>query len=357
MSQASTIEWTDATWNPVRGCTKVSPGCKHCYAETFAERWRGVKGHPYEQGFDLRLVPEKLAEPLTWRKPRRVFVNSMSDLFHEDVPDSFIMRVWLTMARTPQHTYQVLTKRAERMSAWVKRWCDVAETDNEPKMARGPAAVRAAHKSGRARMFAEVLDAMGEPPPGCAFPTYDWMEGPRWLPGVLPNVWLGVSVEGSQYLTRLDDLAETPAAIRWVSLEPLLTGVNIRPWLGTECMHEDGYVEPETNAHICRRCDEQANLDWVVIGGESGPGARPFDLTWARRIVVDCKAAGVPVFVKQLGARPMQSQEAALVAAGLYPDDCGPSGRRPERMLLEDRKGGEPAEWPEDLRVREWPSP
>src|SRR6266566_3661765 len=115
MALSSKIEWTDATWNPVRGCTKISPGCKHCYAETFAERFRGVKGHPYEQGFDLRLVPEKLAEPLSWTKPRRVFVNSMSDLFQEGVPHEFILRAFEVMERAHWHTFQVLTKRAERM--------------------------------------------------------------------------------------------------------------------------------------------------------------------------------------------------------------------------------------------------
>jgi protein gp37 len=116
MSEKSKIEWTDATWNPVRGCTKVSPGCTHCYAETFAERWRGIPGHPYEQGFDLRLVPEKLDEPLHWRKPRRVFVNSMSDLFHEDVPDEFIVATLGVIAASPLHTFQILTKRPERMA-------------------------------------------------------------------------------------------------------------------------------------------------------------------------------------------------------------------------------------------------
>src|SRR3990167_6952502 len=115
VSQDSSIEWTDATWNPVRGCTKVSPGCKHCYAETFAERWRGVPGHPYEQGFDLRLVPEKLAEPLKWGTQKTIFVNSMSDLFHEDVTDSYIEQVSQVMQMANWHTFQVLTKRAERM--------------------------------------------------------------------------------------------------------------------------------------------------------------------------------------------------------------------------------------------------
>src|SRR5207248_604448 len=115
MAERSSIEWTDATWNPVRGCTKISPGCKHCYAETFAERFRGVKGHPYEQGFDLRLVPEKLAEPLRWRKPKVIFVNSMSDLFHDQVPDAYIEAVAKVMVAAKWHTYQVLTKRSDRL--------------------------------------------------------------------------------------------------------------------------------------------------------------------------------------------------------------------------------------------------
>src|SRR5213075_2350378 len=122
MSANSKIEWTDATWNPVRGCTKISPGCLHCYAETFAERWRGVPGHPYEQGFDLRLVPEKLGDPLRWKTPRRIFVNSMSDLFHEGVPFGYVMQVLWTMAHAHWHTYQILTKRPERMRQFFTQW-------------------------------------------------------------------------------------------------------------------------------------------------------------------------------------------------------------------------------------------
>src|SRR5690242_18239420 len=126
MAQRSDIEWTDATWNPVRGCDKISPGCKHCYAETFAERWRGVPGHAYERGFDLRLAPEMLDAPLHWKNPQKVFVNSMSDLFHDDVPDDYIAAVFGVMASCPQHTFQVLTKRAERMSVWFATVEDAA---------------------------------------------------------------------------------------------------------------------------------------------------------------------------------------------------------------------------------------
>ncbi|HSK79757.1 MAG TPA: phage Gp37/Gp68 family protein, partial [Thermoanaerobaculia bacterium] len=167
MSDHSTIEWTDATWNPVRGCTKISSGCAHCYAETFAERFRGVPGHPYEQGFDLRLVPEKLAQPLTWRRSRRVFVNSMSDLFHEDVPDDYIVKVARVMQLAHWHTYQVLTKRSERMR-----------------------------------------DLLGSK---LAFAARE------------PHIWWGVSVENqSQGLPRVDHLRSAPASLRFLSVEPLL---------------------------------------------------------------------------------------------------------------------------------------
>ena len=167
MSLNSQIEWTDATWNPVRGCTKISPGCKHCYAETFAERFRGVKGHPYEQGFDLRLVPAKLTEPFSWRSPKLVFVNSMSDLFHEGVPDDYIEAVCRVMVTARWHTFQVLTKRSARLKQLL---------------------------SGPLRFAAEQ-----------------------------DHVWWGVSVEDKKYgLPRVDDLRATPACVRFLSIEPLL---------------------------------------------------------------------------------------------------------------------------------------
>src|SRR5438874_1004712 len=167
MALSSKIEWTDATWNPVRGCTKISPGCKHCYAETFAERFRGVKGHPYEQGFDLRLVPERLLDPFFWTSPSMVFVNSMSDLFHEAVPDEFILSVARVMEATTWHTYQVLTKRSRRMR----------------KMLNGEL------------RFATAT----------------------------PHIWWGVSVEDVQYgKPRIQDLRDTPAQVKFLSIEPLL---------------------------------------------------------------------------------------------------------------------------------------
>lgn len=219
MSTNSKIEWTDATWNPVRGCTKVSPGCKHCYAQTFAERFRGVPGHPYEQGFDLRLVPEKLFDPFSWATPRMVFVNSMSDLFHPGVPDSYIMQVAEVMRHANWHTYQVLTKRAERMATLLN----------------GPLA---------------------------------WVANER-------HMWWGVSVENRKYgLPRIDYLRESPAAIRFLSVEPLLQD------LGTV---------------------DLKGIQWVIVGGESGPGARPLRKEWVVSMRDQCIDANVPFFFKQWG--------------------------------------------------------
>jgi protein gp37 len=171
MAENSSIEWTDATWNPVTGCTKISPGCAHCYAETFAERFRGVKGHPYEQGFDLKLWENRIELPLRWKKPRRIFVNSMSDLFHEDVPEGFIERVFDTMRRAPHHTFQVLTKRAERLEHWTSK----------------------------------------------NFSAGNWPS----------NVWLGVSVENQDYVWRVSHLLRTPARVRFLSVEPLLERLHV----------------------------------------------------------------------------------------------------------------------------------
>lgn len=303
MSDNSNIEWTDATWNPVRGCVKVSPGCANCYAETFAERWRGVPGHPYEQGFDLRLVPEKLTEPLKWKKPKRIFVNSMSDLFQDGVPDTYIMDVFLTMEKCPQHTFQVLTKRADRMRTVVS-WL--------------------------ARKWADAGDV---------FP--------------LPNFWLGVSVENQHFADeRIPLLLDTPAAVRFISAEPLLGLVDIKEHLtGDSTGHETGGPAGWQTGPA---------LDWVIVGGESGHGARPLHVAWVESILKQCRAARVATFVKQLGAVPLVSacrqqhwewrhiqreEHKRLIAhsEGLW------------RVQLTDRKGGYPSEWPEHLRVRQFP--
>src|SRR3984957_19274653 len=219
MSLNSPIEWTDATWNPVRGCTKISPGSKHCYAETFAERFRGVKGHPYEQGFDLRLVPEKLTDPFTWRSPKLVFVNSMSDLFQPGVPDAYTEAVSRVMAMANWHTCQVLTKRSERLRILL----------NE-----------------RLRFAAEK-----------------------------EKIWWGVSVEDRECgLPRINHLREAPAKVRFLSIEPLLEDL--------------GEID-------------LTGIAWVIVGGESGPGARPMKRAWVVSIRQQCRAQGVPFFFTQWG--------------------------------------------------------
>jgi len=220
VSDRSQIEWTDATWNPVRGCTKVSPGCKHCYAETFAERFRGVPGHPFEQGFDLRLVPEKLQQPLLWRSPRRIFVNSMSDLFHKKIHKDYIAKVFDTMEAADWHIYQVLTKRSSLLQNFIN---DRYKTRPAPK-----------------------------------------------------NMWFGVSVENAQSLARIAHLRKANASIRFLSVEPLIGPV--------------GSLNLE-------------GINWVIVGGESGPGARPMDARWALDVRNQCVKAGVAFFFKQWGGR------------------------------------------------------
>lgn len=245
MSDNSAIEWTDATWNPVRGCTKVSPGCKHCYAETFAERFRGVLGHPYEQGFDPLLVPEKLDDPIRWQRPRRIFVNSMSDLFQEGVPLDFIDRVWAAMLLAPQHSFQVLTKRAASMRAYL---------NGDDLYARVLGAAR------EYRTDRPQLNQVGISNP-TTFPA-------KWI-------WLGVSVEDKKYgLPRIEQLRETPARVRFLSVEPLLEDL--------------GEID-------------LTGIHWVIVGGESGIGARPMNPDWVRSVRDQCQRAGVAFFFKQWG--------------------------------------------------------
>ena len=245
MSINSDIEWTDATWNPVRGCTKVSAGCKHCYAETFAERFRGVPGHPFEQGFDLLLVPKMLDLPKTWSRPRRVFVNSMSDLFHPDVPESYVRSVFDVMMACPQHTFQILTKRSQHLVEMA--------------------------------------------------PRLHWPS----------NVWMGVSVENERVSSRVDDLREVPAAIRFLSLEPLLG-----PLLDLDLR----------------------GIDWVIVGGESGNRARPVEADWVRSIRDVCRDSGVPFFFKQWGGR--RRKEAGRCLDGQLHDEI------PSRPARGQARGG-----------------
>lgn len=216
MAEHSRIEWTSASWNPVTGCDQISPGCAHCYAKTFAERWRGVPGHPYEQGFDLRLWPERLELPLRWRKPKLIFVNSMSDLFHEGIPDEMVAQVFDVMRRADQHVFQVLTKRHERL----------------------------AHLAS----------------------TLPWPE----------NVWVGVSIENRRFVHRADYLRDVPAAVRFISAEPLLgplEGLNLK------------------------------DIHWLIAGGESGPRHRRMDADWVRDLRDRCGEEDVAFFFKQWGGR------------------------------------------------------
>jgi len=214
VAENSNIEWTESTWNPVTGCSKVSPGCKNCYAERMAGRLRAMGCDRYRNGFDVTLHPDLLEKPLSWRKPRAIFVNSMSDLFHENVPDGFIMRVFETMNRADWHTFQILTKRSRRLKEIARR--------------------------------------------------VSWSK----------NIWMGASVESSDYLWRIEDLRAVPASVRFLSVEPLLGPI---PSLNLDGIH------------------------WVIVGGESGSRSRPMKPSWVKEIYKQCRNANVPFFFKQWG--------------------------------------------------------
>lgn len=246
----SNIEWTEHTWNPVTGCTKLSPGCKHCYAETMAHRLKAMGASGYESGFELTLHSDRLEQPLRRKTPTTYFVNSMSDLFHEGVPDSYIERVLDVCRRAPQHTFQVLTKRAERLPGF----------------------------------FAE-----------------------RDCPS---NVWLGVSVEDRKYgVPRIAQLRKVKGvAVRFLSVEPLLEDLGKLDMRG---------------------------IHWVIVGGESGSKARPMKLEWAMNVLTQCRTVGIPAFMKQVGARPVDAHG--------------------EKFLISDRKGSQMPDWPKVMRIREMP--
>jgi Bacteriophage protein gp37 len=264
MGDKTGIEWADSTWNPITGCDKVSPGCDHCYAETFAERWRGTPGHYFENGFDVQLRPNKLALPLRWTKPRKVFVNSMSDLFHDKVPDDYIAKVFAVMALAPQHTFQLLTKRHGRMRSLLS-------SERFP---------------GLVYMAINALLEHGNPLHINDIAIMDALDGfSRGRFKVLPNVWLGVSAEDQKRADlRIPALLDTPAAVRFVSAEPLLGPIDL-----------SRFVEDDGEKF------DLPPLSWVIVGGESGPGARPMHPDWARSLRDQCVAAGVPFLFKQWG--------------------------------------------------------
>ncbi|MFF7335379.1 DUF5131 family protein [Streptomyces sp. NPDC008150] len=309
MSSRTKIEWTQGddgapgqTWNPTTGCDRISPGCDHCYALTMAKRLKGMGQAKYQNdgdprtsgpGFALTTHPDTLTEPLRWKKPRKVFVNSMSDLFHARVPREFLARVFAVMAATPQHTYQILTKRPQRA----------------------------------ARILTDLCTCGAGHTPGVHFRSdMEWAatpHSPTYVPGLehgiyhragwpLPNVWIGTSIESDKYARRADHLRNTPAAVRFLSAEPLLEAL---PSL------------------------DLAGINWLIPGGESGPGARPFNPAWAADLLDDARQAETAPFVKQLGtvwARDTTWGGKTIAAHG-------------------DTKGGDPTYWPTHLRVREYP--
>jgi protein gp37 len=354
MSTNSSIEWTatvnadgtttpGATWNPVVGCKMVSPGCAHCYAETMSKRlaamakadfnagrnpgrkqhYRDVMTHEGKWNGAVRFVPEVLNDPLAWKKPRRVFVNSMSDLFHEGMPFPYIDQIWDVMRRCPQHTFQILTKRPERMAEY---FADVMRTAR-----------------------AEFGDGI----------TYE----------PLPNVWLGTSVEDQARADeRIPHLLKCPAAIRFLSCEPLLGPVNIAAFLENDvrfAIEGPAGGVPDRSEYVVTAPRGR----WVIEGGESGPSARACDVGWIRSLVKQCKAASVPSFVKQLGAKPRANyydracREVVEDRGDDWPDPIGwnidiegqPRTDAVVQFPMKDRKGGDIAEFPEDLRVRQMP--
>jgi protein gp37 len=303
------IQWTDEVWNPTTGCDRISDGCEHCYALTMARRLKGMGQPKYQRdgnlrtsgpGFGLTVHPDALALPLQWREPRRIFVNSMSDLFHRDVPDEFIVQVFTVMAQADRHVFQLLTKRHGRMRSIL---------------------------SGD-RLRIAVEDAV--------------QVSLRWP---LPNVWLGVSTENQHWADiRIPALLSTPAAVRFISAEPLLGPLDLgvgdphrghdgdgvygfpHPRICLDCSDPEG----EDDVQFFTREPDACGISWVIVGGESGPGARTMSIRWARTLVQECQSADIPVFVKQLGS-----------ALG--------------RELGAGPKGGDWEKWPEDLRVREFP--
>lgn len=296
MGDKTEIIWTDATWNPIRGCRRVSPGCENCYAEKVAHRFSGP-GKPYEGlttargrwNGEVMKVPAVLDQPIRWQRPRMIFVNSMSDLFHERLDFEYIAAVFGVMAAAKHHTFQVLTKRADRMIEFFD-WIGEADI---------PSATCARHAQNvidDPRMKATLNGA-----------ALNWP---------LNNVWLGVSAEDQERADeRIPKLLRCPAAVHWISAEPLIGPIDLA---------------------------DHPGLGWVVVGGESGPGSREMRLDWARKMVRQCQEADVPVMVKQLGAKPMEWEGNHL-------------GKWLSRHVTRHKKGGEMSEWPEDLRVRQYP--
>lgn len=292
VTDKSSIEWTDATWNPTTGCDRVSPGCDHCYALTLAARLKAMGQPKYQAdgdprtsgpGFGLTTHPDALDLPLRWRRPRRIFVNSMSDLFHADVPDQYIAQVFAVMACAPRHAFQLLTKRHARMRSLLSSGRFADRVEKEVRGCLGWSSAR--------------LPAVDHGRADAHLGQREWAKDP--MPP-LRNVWLGVSVEDQRWADiRIPALLETPAAVRWVSAEPLLGPVDLLPYVSHQC----DCPGPE---HL-KRSEFGPGLDWVVVGGESGPDHRPLNPDWARSLRDRCVAAGVPFLFKQVGGRTPKS--------------------------------------------------
>lgn len=352
MVSTTKIEWTDRTWNPVRGCSRVSDGCTNCYAMGQAHRFSGA-GKPFEGLTTIRrgkvdwtgsarFVPEMLGAPLRWKKPQKIFVNSMSDLFHESLSNEEIAAVFGVMAACPQHTFQVLTKRPARARAWFESFTPARLEDG----AVGPAVICGIEASNRE---ADV-DYLGLPE--------------KWP---LPNVWLGCSVEDQRTLDeRVPQLLRCDAARYFISAEPLLGPLDLRRWLDL-----GGCCECDHRAPKSEKCEVKGRrgwvrcslgmrfVDWVIVGGESGPGARPFDIAWARSVVEQCAATlgcgttprPTPVFVKQVGSLWYDSK----LMRGARGSVIVPVDSQWEWAKKADKKGGDPDEWPHEIRVRQFP--
>lgn len=346
MAENSKIEWTETTWNPIVGCSRKSDGCTNCYAEKMTKRlaamglakYQGLLNEHDRFNGVLRLDESDLLKPLSWKKPKRVFVNSMSDLFHENAKDEWIDRVFAVMALTPHITYQVLTKRPDRMAEYItklrERWgviCDL-QIPMVDHISRDTL-----------KIIVQCHLDKG------TFGKFIWP---------LPNVWLGISVEDQKTADeRIPHLLATPAAVRFLSIEPLLGPVNLSAFFGK-------------TVNITGERIEQYNfgISWIIVGGESGPNARPMHVDWVRSIREQCRAAGVPVFVKQLGASVWDRNDAGF--DGDYPHEWPMDTQTDDwhldptrqyqgamcRIMLSDRKGGNWDEWPEDLRIREFPN-
>jgi protein gp37 len=333
MANKTSIEWTDYNWNFLRGCSRVSEGCRNCYAEGIAARFSGpgmayeglakMVNHDARWTGEISFHEDILIQALRWKQPRRVFVNSMSDLFHDKVSDEILNKAFAVMALTPQHTYQILTKRPERMREYLSGSNLVGGTE------------------GRRWRVDQAI---------CEFDNFHSVNG--WAPDwPLRNVWLGVSVEDQKTADeRIPWLLQTPAAVRWISAEPLLGPIDIIqsfPALGCS----NYFDKDEETGEILADGAGLADINWIVVGGESGHGARPLHTSWLHSLIRQFRGADIPIFVKQLGSNYQDPENGIAGCQTVVAEEYGSL-----HLRLKSRKGGDINEWPEHLRIREFPS-